>query len=416
MKCISTRITFIILSIFGFSFFGNSQSKYVFTGATLDSGTALSVGAVYKFTNVKSGVDARVKILDITGGISITNIDGSGGFSQALQPVLTVPPYSNGYVEMQVTFYQAGTSTLLSQTEVPVTPIDVDGQMYSGLPLYEFDEVEEINGYTYFQYAGSELTMTRNGSWAVGKNNAAIDYPGIDTAQKQVMFTTVNANISSMRIRVGADNRSGTSASRLRSLYFLKFDYPYSYVLEKEPVITFSGDLKNDQVELKGIISENQNFDKVIIERSVDGTRFEVLKELPLLIDQNHKSSFTYWDNSNSNKARYYRLRLFNSLNKTEQLSSIVLIKERNPKVDELRFINTIVNSNSPVLTIESEVDEALSFYITDLNGQIYNSGFASIYKGTNAVKLSNSGLQKGNFVIVIRTKKKVQSQKIVIR
>jgi hypothetical protein len=64
------------ISIFLLQSFAVAQSKYEFKGATLISGTALSIGAVYKFSSVKAGVDATVTIADITGGISITNIDG----------------------------------------------------------------------------------------------------------------------------------------------------------------------------------------------------------------------------------------------------------------------------------------------------------------------------------------------------
>ncbi len=42
------------------------------------------------------------------------------------------------------------------------------------------------------------------------------------------MFSVVNSNISSVVLRVGADNKSNSSLERLRSIYFQKFTYPNS--------------------------------------------------------------------------------------------------------------------------------------------------------------------------------------------
>ena len=66
-----------------------SQPDYSFTSRTHESGTDLQIGAVYLYQNVKSGTDARVTIINMTGGISLTDIDGSGGFTEALQPVIS---------------------------------------------------------------------------------------------------------------------------------------------------------------------------------------------------------------------------------------------------------------------------------------------------------------------------------------
>ncbi|HPG12729.1 MAG TPA: hypothetical protein PLU37_14445, partial [Chitinophagaceae bacterium] len=194
MKTNTTRIVviriilFLVLSLYFLAVFG--QPDYVFKSGSLESGTDRQVGAVYKFSNVKSGVDARVTIMSITGGIKLSQLDGSGGFNTALQPVIEIPANANGYVEFQINFYTAGTTTLMPQAEVSITPIDIDGKEFGGLPLYEFDEIDMPNGYTYFQMAGSELDMMLAGTFARGKNNAAIDYPGIDTTATQVMFTT----------------------------------------------------------------------------------------------------------------------------------------------------------------------------------------------------------------------------------
>ncbi len=415
MKCISTRITFTLLFIFLFSLLGNTQTKYNFSGSTLVSGTALSVGAVYKFLNVKSGVDATVRVEAITGGLSLTTIDGSGGFVEALQPTISVPAYSNGYVELLITFLVSGTSTPSIQPEIPVTPIDVDGQKYGGLSLYEFDEIQVIGGYTYFQYAGSELTMTLNGTWARGKNNAAIDYPGIDTAQKQVMFTTVNPSASSIRVRVGADNTSGSSASRLRSLYFQKFNYPYTYVLEKEPVISFDGTIKNSVTELRGTLTDAQNYNFLNIERSTDGVSFSKLDQLPVQKNSNLQN-FSFVDAGIPDGKIFYRLRLVNTANNSQKISSILGLQNFSNQSKGLVLINSIVNAFDPVLILQAINEEPADIGVIDWNGQTIHRVQSDLHIGINRINIPNSVLKKGYFVIVVRKKSGNKSYKIIVQ
>lgn len=415
MKSFSPRKTFLIISTFLFSIIGNSQTKYVFTGAALDSGTALSVGAVYKFLNVKSGVDARVKILNYTGGISITNIDGGGGFTEALQPILSVPAYANGYAELRITFYEAGTNTLLAQTELPVTPIDVDGQLYSRLPLYEFDQIEELNGFTFFQWAGSELTMIRNGVWAEGKNKAAVDYPGIDTSQKQVMFTTVNANVSSMRVRVGADNRSASNTSRLRSIYFSKFDYPYTLVLSKGSIVDFNVFPNNNKVEIKGTLSSSHSYNKMIIERSTSSSSFENIGELSITGDESAVFPFTFVDAKPVNGINYYRIRQMNTQSNNQEISKTKFVNI-DFNINELAVINSIFNSGNPVITIQSRVEEEAEFMLSDLAGRIILKNKLRLYSGTNNIRLPSIAITSDYFVLSIKAKYNLVNKKLLVQ
>ena len=281
-----------------------AAQDYLFTNYTSFTGTHLQVGASYLYTNVKPGVDARVVITALTGGVTLTNIDGSGGFTHALQPVISVPAMANGYAELRIDFFNAGTSVPSTQSEVAITPIDVDGQMYSGMPLYEFDEIERINGFTMYQMTGSQLTMTTNGQWVRGKNNAAIDYPGIDTAQKSVMFTTVNGGINSIRIRVGADNTSGTAASRLRSVYFKRFTYSSVGILNVNPLKNFRGSVLNTKVELQYELVEHSGIASLSIEKSTNG------RDFVQLLETNKLQAVNYFDDPFFQSTSFYRLKI----------------------------------------------------------------------------------------------------------
>lgn len=229
MKTTGTHMmVFVFLLMFMTAFTASAQVRYVFRNSTKISGIDRKVGALYRFPNVRTNTDALVSITAITGGITLTKLDGtSSGFDEALQPEISIPAHSNGYVEFTITFVTAGTTTPALQAEVPITPIDVDGELNK---VYEFDEIFlSSSAYVDYNLLGNALQLNYLSTNLVqGINTAGITYNGIDTSARQVMFSVVNANVSSVILRVGANNPSSQSQDRLRSIYFQKFIYPNS--------------------------------------------------------------------------------------------------------------------------------------------------------------------------------------------
>lgn len=233
MKANGTRfISFTVVLQLLFLFFlatANGQARYNFRNAVKINGTDRKVGAQYRFSNVHTGVDALVTITAITGGLILNTLDGtSSGFDEAFQPIITLPARSKGYAEFNIQFVTAGTTTPMIQTEVPITPIDIDG--IAG-DIYEFDEIFlSGSGYVDYNMLGNEIALTfPAANQVVGTNTRGITYNGVDTTAKECMFSVIDAGISSIVVRVGADNKDNhTSDQRLRSLYFKKFTYPNS--------------------------------------------------------------------------------------------------------------------------------------------------------------------------------------------
>ncbi|MEO8582228.1 MAG: hypothetical protein ABI415_00455 [Flavitalea sp.] len=214
-----------------FSVQGFSQPDYIFKNSTLYSGTNLQVGAKYKFTNVKPGVDAYLTITVITPGVVITQLDGSSGYTEAIQPTLTIPANTNGYAEYNIQFVTAGTLTPLIQSSVSVTGIDIDGvNNYDSAnhDLHEFDAIDVNSSVVGFSTLGGELSIGQSGTWFTATNIGGVDYGGRDTAAKAVMFTVEGTNISSLNFRTGINNQTNNSATRLASIYFRRFVYPNS--------------------------------------------------------------------------------------------------------------------------------------------------------------------------------------------
>lgn len=211
---------------------GFAQPDYSFVGGTLTGGTNLSVGATYSYANVRPGIDAVLQITAITAGMGITELDGASGYPATIQPTITAAPWTNGYVEMTITFKTGGTNTNMVQPSLAVTAFDVDGVTNNdgaGHNLHEFDQFNLGGGYANYNTVESELTISGPvGNWWTGTNVSGIDYAGRDTAAQQVMFSVINTNVTVAKLRVGINNQTSVAASRLRAVYFKKFTYANS--------------------------------------------------------------------------------------------------------------------------------------------------------------------------------------------
>lgn len=388
-----------------------AQPDYDFRNHSLLSGTDRQIGAVYLFPDVKPGVDAIMTIIHISPGIVVSEMDGATGYPEALQPTLVVSPLTNGYLEMYFEFVVAGTATPFIQNEVPVTCIDVDGWLDNdglGNPLYEFDEVDLGGGYVDYQLTGGELTMSQTGTWFNGKNNGGLDYPGRDTTAKQVMFTVVNGNISSLTIRVGVDNQATTSANRLRSIYFKKFIYPNS-ILAKSSLLSFEGFQKNSNIELQWKLGSNNNLASVQVERG-NGISFTAIGKLTVNSEnENFKYSFKDMDSHNGNI--YYRLKLI-GLNGSLKYSNILFFQGDDVKND-FKVYPSLVQS-STTIQVKSEKSAIAVFQVVDYSGRVIIQKNMPVQEGTNNIVMNDLGnMQRGNYVALVKINNKTYNQKI---
>ena len=403
-------IGLLLLAGFLMSIRSYAQPDYDFRNPVLQSGTDRQIGAVYLFSNVKTGVDARLTITNISPGIVVTELDGASGYPEALQPTLIADPYTNGYLEMHIEFLFAGTSTLYPQTEVPVTCIDVDGWADNdglGNPLYEFDQVDLGGGYVDYQLTGGELAVTQDGNWFNGKNIGGIDYPGRDTTARQVMYTLVNGNISSCIIRVGVDNQSTISGNRLRSVYFKKFIYPNS-ILSKSPLLSFQGFKKDTKIELQWKIETENNLKKVVVERANGLDVFNSIAEISF---NTKNAQYGFTDNSAYDEKVYYRLKM-TSLNGKIIYSNILAFYSEEVKSD-FKIYPSLVQS-SATIQVKSEKTSTAIFQLLDYSGRVIFQKNLVAHEGTNNIVINDLGsVHSGNYVAMVKINNRIYSQKI---
>jgi hypothetical protein len=415
---IRTCVKSLLLSILLLSFLqGFSQPDYIFKNSTLIAGTDRQIGASYRFPSVKPGVDGIITIMDIKK-ITLDDIDGGSGFVEAFQPVIGVPKKTNGYVEFQLDFVNAGTKTPRIMTEVPLTAIDIDGYTYPDEKVYEYDEfLTSPSYYIAYDFIGTSLTVSMQGSWVNVANKTAVDYPGVDTVQKDVMFTMVHASVSSITFRVGANNKSKTDVQRLRSVYFKKFNFPKVAILSQSPVINFNGKKDKNNVTLNWEFANGNNIKEYALQRSVSGGEFTTIATAILNnIDyQGGNQAYNYSDLASENKSYAYRLKI-TFMDGKDYHSQIVYFGENQAVADnKLEIFPSVIQSRASV-QVNCERPVKTSIQIVDYSGRIVYQTAVQFSKGVNSFNLSiPDNLAKGNYILTIPINGTLLTKKIII-
>jgi hypothetical protein len=419
MKTNGTRILSIfvliqlLLLVFSFSSF--SQPDYDFSNYTRISGIDRKVGTIYRFIKVKPGVDAIVTITNLTGGVSLNEFDGtSSGFNEAFQPVLQVPGNSNGYAEFNISFVLTGTIIPVIMLEVPITPIDVDGKTSGGKKIFEYDMINwglGLGSFIDFNLLGGELNISFDPAWLTGRNTAGIDYPGVDTMAKQAMFTVVVPSIPAIVVRVGADNQMNSSEQRLRSIYFKKFTYPYSY-LAKPALNSFRGIEKDKKVELQWNLNNDSKLSSVIIEKATSANQFKSIGEVWMTNDGIDQNSFHYSDNMTSEQA-YYRLKMV-APNGVISYSNILVFRSNDATAQPFKVYPSVIQSSATVNVKAGKSGPAV-FQLVDYSGRVVMQQPIAMQEGDNNIVVNNLGnITTGNYVALVKTgDNKTYNQKI---
>lgn len=386
-----------------------AQPEYAFKNPSKVSGTSLQQGAIYLFQNVKPGVDARIEIKTITGGITIDEIDGtSSGFGDAFQPFINVAGKANGYIEFELKFYVAGTTTSLNQAYVPMTPIDVDGATYGNGVLYETDQIQLLSGYYNYSTSTNEIAVGQTSGWIWGRNTTGWSYGGIDTAAKNVMFTVVNGGVNTIRFRVGAQNSSTSSEVRLRSVYFQNFKY-VNGILANSPLTDFSGNTLANSINLKYVLSEPEKTKLVVIEKAGTDMNFKTVQEV---IPFNNKSVYEVRDAQTAGTS-FYRLRIVQN-NGQQVYSNVLRFENKNSNNNGLKVFPSVVQDKVTVQLQNSGADVA-TLQIYDYNGKMVHNQKITAQAGMQNFTVNGlENLSHGNYVVVARIGNELLQQKIL--
>ncbi len=395
------------------SFVASAQPDYQFSSPSLESGSALSVGAVYRFPKVKPNVDALVSVDAITGGITLSDIDRTAdGFQEAFQPQYNIPSNSTGYIDFTITFVTANTSTALNQTQVDATGLDIDGQTSkTGLKLFEFNRIDMGGGLVDFDMSGGQITVANTGTAYTATNITGVLYgASVDTNAIAVMFTVMRGNINSFKYRIGAQNLS-TSSTRYASLYFKRFFYNNSFLAV--PVLKeFKAVANTSSVDLNWNLIADHGVNTIVVEKSLTNNNFQAIGQVDMSKSVSTQSHFS--DNNFSNTA-YYRLKMVLS-NGNVIYSNVLVVRGKNADANSFKVFPSVI-SNTATVSVTAGKKQQAALQIVDLNGRLVSSQNVVLQEGNNNLSFNKpSNATAGMYVAVIKVDETLQTQKIMMK
>jgi len=195
-----------------------SHENSNFTNPQLIAGSSLSVGAVYRFSNVfpngpSAPIDALVQVMEFTGGASLLDIDvNNTGVSKAFQPRINSTNNNDQSVLMSITFVTGGGNY---GNEVAIsffgTALDIDGD--SGNTR---EYVEVALPAAYATSSDTVLNILQSATVVRGEVNTSATAPGGNISlDLEWAFSNYFENKSSFTFRIG---KVGGSSDRLYSL------------------------------------------------------------------------------------------------------------------------------------------------------------------------------------------------------
>jgi hypothetical protein len=390
---------------------------YSFKNPTLVSGTALQLYATYRFPNVISGVDALVKIQNMTSGITLLNIDRTlDGYNEAFQPEYEMAALSNASIKFRIIFVQAGTSTPAAQPLVDASGLDIDGSIYSGVTLKEFNYIDMIGGLCTFNLLNSEIGVSEVGT-GFQANNITGNLFGtlVDTSATQVMYSVRSYYVDTFYYTVGANNLLPAVFPRYASLYFKRFSYPVTGVLSVSNLAGFSGDAAGGKAKLQWSLTEGNNASDIVLEKSYTSHDFQQVAEFWANMDGNTQRDFNYTDVKNSGETVFYRLKITGAGGKTEY--SNVLVFHGQKSENNLFAVYPSPVQSSATIDFDAAEKQTSMLSVTDMSGRIVKRENIALQKGSNSVQVSGfEQLKKGNYIVSLNTTQQKFSKQIIVQ
>lgn len=385
------------------------------------TGSFGSVNSVYRFTNVMSGADALLTIRDrSSSSVRITSFDmTSTGFRRAFQPQIdngSVSRSSNWWMEFEVTFVAAGTSTPSIQPRVDVTALDIDGD---GGRLREYDAFYNPSSFTTERNTSLSVSDLVVGGSAVGRTftGPQVTYNGIDTAQTDVMVTLTYSNVSSIRFRLGGTSSGSVSnTERMYSVWFRTFTYNAPTVTLPVKLAAFNALLSTEKkAQLSWTTVSEINASHFVVERSFNGQDFKEAGMVFAYGSENSRTNYQFQENlaSVSNPLVYYRLRCVDQDGKTEysEVRVLRLGSKATQQVQLLTYPNPVQNELRITIPAEWQ-NKRVVYEIFTANGQTARRVDNPNSSQTETISMNN--LAPGFYIVKVSNGTEVTQQRIV--
>ena len=190
-----------------------------FQNATLISGSAGQVGAIYQFNNITPGVNAEVEILTVNNASLVAIDQNASGLNENFQPQIeaTDKDLDEGYIDFEIRFYDAVSSNPRYLT-MTASAVDVDGD---NVDTREFVGFQRLTSFTV--ESNTNLVIGSEGIFTTFESATSQVVNGIDPNDTENLAYTTYTNEPQFRIRAGIKdptNTTGGSAERLFAISF----------------------------------------------------------------------------------------------------------------------------------------------------------------------------------------------------
>jgi hypothetical protein len=180
-------------------------------------------------------------------------------------------------------------------------------------------------------------------------------------------------------------------------------------------LLSFTGTLKNDKIELNWVTTNEVNVSHIIIEKSTDGINY---KDLAMFLSINsgaEKNYYQYADKINvkMDGVYYYRLRTVNN-NGSSTFSEVKRIVINNPTVEILNIVtypNPIVNEVNVTLP-QTWINKKVEYKIFNASGAMVKQLAVANSSKTNSFSFSN--LPAGIYIVSVFADGKTLTQRVV--
>lgn len=367
--------------------------ELVFQNPTLVSGTDKKEGAIYRFYDVTTGVDALLEVSKISDNLTIiNNIDMTQyGWNKAFQPEIGRSGYAgtnqNWWVLFHLTFVKSGTNNKMNLSKFYVTALDVDGDNGS---IQEYVQMQKADSIKLSAVSYLSLNTPMNCGLSNTPNDKLTQGPvqnfnNIDTASTAVMATYTYMNQSEFDFVLGA--KSGTTNStaglRMNSLWFKSFNLaPQAQLVLPIRLINFQGNVDNNKADLQWSVAENETGYSFELEKSFDGKSFNSAA-LVFTTSKNGIENYSYKEAIDRNS--FYRLKMINKDNSISYSQTLKLTVNENITGNSVRILQNPVGSSlqfsynaavSELTTVNVYTSAGVKVFTRQLHSQKGNNSY----------------------------------------
>ena len=365
-----------------------------FHSPVLISGTDNQVGAVYLFANVLPGVDAEIRVVDLVGGAVLYNIDDSTGigYYDAFQPYVVAPANTTSYLDWEITFKEAGTSTDLILPCFAITGVDIDG---NGASLQEFIEAATPGSFALDPF--TILAFSFDG--VRSKATSLVDnIPSIDTAHREAMFQMNFTNISTLQYRNGAISNYGADMVRQTCIYFKPFFENFTLLLPVK-LMSFTAQCKNESTLLKWTATNENDLQYYIVQKSSNGTEWKDVQQL--MPGNSTTNNYFITDENKNTTVTYYRLKQVQQ-NGQPVYSKILKVNAAALGTGSITH-NTLVK-DALNLQVTALANDSYNIEIYAMNGGKIKQQSLKVYTGFNTASVEMpAAASNGMYVLIVK-------------